>query len=297
MDLQSQQNPSNQQAPQADSTTQPQQPRQVSGSSELEQALQRILNAQNERNPPTTSSNSTLAATQQVQGNAQIAKAPAQSTQQSTQQSTPQVSTSANTDVMGFEVSAGSKAAVNLLHGLGADTNALMNLVQTSIQEQKPLDLTAFQTQFGNNAAYALQAAQALVADSNAYVERAQQQAYSKVGGKEQWEQLTGAFKQQAPHMREAVQQLIQNNQMDAAIALMRSVVPAGQYQQATPMQGALTQPVQTQAHGLTKTQFIAAVQELRKQYPNQSFEMGLPKQLYQELVERRKQAIQAGIN
>lgn len=296
MDLQNQQNPSNQQAPQTGSTTQPQQPQQpqqVSGSSELEQALQRILNAQNAQNPPTTPSNSTLAATQQVQGNAQIAKAPAQSAQQSI----PQVSTPANTDVMGFEVSAGSKAAVQLLHGLGADTNALMNLVQTSIQEQKPLDLTAFQTQFGNNATYALQAAQALVADSNAYVERAQRQAYAKVGGKEQWEQLTNAFKQQAPHMREAVQQLIQNNQMDAAIALMRSVVPAGQYQQATPMQGALIQPVQTQAQGLTKTQFIMAVQELRKQYPNQSFEMGLPAQLYRELVKRREQAIQAGVN
>lgn len=261
-------------------------------SSELEQALQRILDAQNVQRPQNTqtTSQATAQATSQAQGN--------QASQQTPQQSSVAAPASAaNTDAIGFEVSAGSKAAVQLLHGLGADTNALMNLVQASIQEQKPLDLAAFQTQFGNNTAYALQAAQALVADSNAYVERAQQQAYAKVGGKEQWEQLTGAFKQQAPHMREAVQQLIQNNQMDAAIALMRSIVPAGQYQRATPMQGALTQPVQTQAQGLTKTQFITAVQELRKQYPNQSFEMGLPAQLYQELVRRREQAVQAGIN
>lgn len=273
-----------------DSTNQTPQQQVQQPTSELEQALQRILNAQPTQNAQGTSDVATSAV-------APANTSAPQSNQPSPQPAVRPTTQPADADAMGFEVSAGSKAAVQLLHGMGADTNVLMNLVQASIQEQKPLDLAAFQTQFGNNSAYALQAAQALVADSNAYIERAQQQAYEKVGGKEQWEQLTGAFKQQAPHMREAVQQLIQNNQMDAAIALMRSVVPAGQYQRSTPMQGALTQPGQTPAQGLTKTQFITAVQELRKQYPNQSFEVGLPAQLYQELVSRREQAIQAGID
>ena len=47
---------------------------------------------------------------------------------------------------------------------------------------------------------------------------------------------------------------------------------------------------------GLTQTQFIQAVQKLRQQYPNASFETGVAGQLYNELMNRRQAGIQAGI-
>lgn len=193
-----------------------------------------------------------------------------------------------------FELSAGTQAAIQVLGAIGVDGNAVQQLAHEALSTGQPLNLAAFQQQFGNNAAYALQAAQSLLSDAQQFTQRVQQEAYSKVGGEQQWNQLTQQFKANAPHLHEAVQQLVNSNQLDAAVALMRSVVPQ---QVMQPMQGALQQQVAGGTpQGLTQGQFIQAVQKLREQYPNASFETGVAGQLYNELMNRRQAGIQAGL-
>ena len=194
-----------------------------------------------------------------------------------------------------FELSTGTQAAIQVLGAIGVDGAAVQQLAHEALSTGQPLNLAAFQQQFGNNAAYALQAAQSLLSDAQQFTQRVQQEAYSKVGGEQQWNQLTQQFKATAPHLHEAVQQLVNSNQLDAAVALMRSVVPQQGVMQ--PMQGALQQQVAGGTpQGLTQTQFIQAVQKLRQQYPNASFETGVAGQLYNELMNRRQAGIQAGI-
>ena len=194
-----------------------------------------------------------------------------------------------------FELSTGTQAAIQVLGAIGVDGGAVQQLAHEALSTGQPLNLAAFQQQFGNNAAYALQAAQSLLSDAQQFTQRVQQEAYSKVGGEQQWNQLTQQFKATAPHLHEAVQQLVNSNQLDAAITLMRSVVPQQGVMQ--PMQGALQQQVAGGTpQGLTQAQFIQAVQKLRQQYPNASFETGVAGQLYNELMNRRQAGIQAGL-
>ena len=194
-----------------------------------------------------------------------------------------------------FELSTGTQAAIQVLGAIGVDGAAVQQLAHEALSTGQPLNLAAFQQQFGNNAAYALQAAQSLLSDAQQFTQRVRQEAYSKVGGEQQWTQLTQQFKATAPHLHEAVQQLVNSNQLDAAVALMRSVVPQQGVMQ--PMQGALQQQVAGGTpQGLTQGQFIQAVQKLREQYPNASFETGVAGQLYNELMNRRQAGIQAGL-
>jgi hypothetical protein len=184
---------------------------------------------------------------------------------------------------------------MQVLGAIGVDGNAVQQLAHDALSTGQPLNLASFQQQFGNNAAYALQAAQSLLSDAQQFTKRVQQEAYSKVGGEQQWNQLTQQFKATAPHLHEAVQQLVNSNQLDAAVTLMRSVVPQQGVMQ--PMQGALQQQVAGGTpQGLTQGQFIQAVQKLRQQYPNASFETGVAGQLYNELMNRRQAGIQAGV-
>lgn len=218
--------------------------------------------------------------------------APQQTTQQTTQQPAAQPTPAPN---LPFELSTGTQAAIQVLGAIGVDGGAVQQLAHEALSTGQPLNLAAFQQQFGNNAAYALQAAQSLLSDAQQFTQRVQQEAYSKVGGEQQWNQLTQQFKATAPHLHEAVQQLVNSNQLDAAVALMRSVVPQQGVMQ--PMQGALQQQVAGGVlQGLTQAQFIQAVQKLRTQYPNASFETGVPGQLYNELMNRRQAGIQAGL-
>ena len=213
--------------------------------------------------------------------------------QPTTQQLTQQPTTPAPN--LGFELSTGTQAAIQVLGAIGVDGNAVQNLAQEALVSGQPLNLAEFQQQFGNNATYALQAAQSLLGDAQQFTQRVQQEAYSKVGGEQQWNQLTQQFRATAPHLHEAVQQLVNSNQLDAAVALMRSVVPQQGVMQ--PMQGALQQQVAGGVpQGLTQVQFIQAVQKLRTQYPNASFETGVAGQLYNELMNRRQAGIQAGL-
>ena len=215
-----------------------------------------------------------------------------QTTQQTTQQPAAQPTPAPN---LPFELSTGTQAAIQVLGAIGVDGAAVQQLAHEALSTGQPLNLAAFQQQFGNNAAYALQAAQSLLSDAQQFTQRVQQEAYSKVGGEQQWNQLTQQFKATAPHLHEAVQQLVNSNQLDAAVALMRSVVPQQGVMQ--PMQGALQQQVAGGTpQGLTQAQFIQAVQKLRQQYPNASFETGVAGQLYNELMNRRQAGIQAGL-
>lgn len=218
--------------------------------------------------------------------------APQQVIQQTTQQPVTQPTPAPN---LPFELSTGTQAAIQVLGAIGVDGAAVQQLAHEALSTGQPLNLAAFQQQFGNNAAYALQAAQSLLSDAQQFTQRVQQEAYSKVGGEQQWNQLTQQFKATAPHLHEAVQQLVNSNQLDAAVALMRSVVPQQGIMQ--PMQGALQQQVAGGTpQGLTQAQFIQAVQKLRQQYPNASFETGVAGQLYNELMNRRQAGIQAGL-
>lgn len=252
---------------------------------ELQQMLAQLL--QNQQPQQTASA---TPATQPVvpQVPQQIAQPAAQT---ATQTATQQPATAPN---LPFELSTGTQAAIQVLGAIGVDGDAVQNLAQEALVSGQPLNLAAFQQQFGNNAAYALQAAQSLLSDAQQFTQRVQQEAYSKVGGEQQWNQLTQQFKATAPHLHEAVQQLVNSNQLDAAVTLMRSVVPQ---QVMQPMQGALQQQVAGGVpQGLTQVQFIQAVQKLRTQYPNASFETGVAGQLYNELMNRRQAGIQAGL-
>lgn len=199
-----------------------------------------------------------------------------------------------DTNALGFEVSHGTQTALSMLGAVGVDANAVAALAQDAMSKNANLDLAAFQMQFGDKAAYALQAAQSLMQDGSAYRDTLKQQAYASVGGEQQWLDLTNKFKATAPHLQPAVQQLVNNLQFDAAVALMRSVVPVGQQ----PMQGAVTANAQpTVQNGvLTQTQFLAAYDELKAKYPNQSFEVGQAGALYKELLRMRQAGIQAGV-
>lgn len=199
-----------------------------------------------------------------------------------------------DTNALGFEVSHGTQTALSMLGAVGVDANAVAALAQDAMSKNANLDLAAFQMQFGDKAAYALQAAQSLMQDGSAYRDTLKQQAYASVGGEQQWLDLTNKFKATAPHLQPAVQQLVNNLQFDAAVALMRSVVPVGQQ----PMQGAVTANAQpTVQNGvLTQTQFLAAYDELKAKYPNQSFETGQAGALYKELLRMRQAGIQAGL-
>lgn len=265
----------------------PQQPAgQTAGqTAELQQMLAQLLqNQQPQQTTPAAPAPATQSTPPAVQ----------QPTQQPVQQPAQQPATQAVPN-LGFELSTGTQAAIQVLGAIGVDGNAVQNLAQEALVSGQPLNLAAFQQQFGNNAAYALQAAQSLLSDAQQFTQRVQQEAYSKVGGEQQWNQLTQQFKATAPHLHEAVQQLVNSNQLDAAIALMRSVVPQQGVMQ--PMQGALQQQVAGGVpQGFTEAQFVQAVQKLRTQYPNASFETGTAGMLYQELLNRRIAGKQAGL-
>lgn len=294
MDLQNQQLPAgavNQQQMQTQQTQQgypqqqdqQQQQMQQQQNAELMQQLQELLSKQS-------------AQQQMQQAGQQPQQQQPQQTQQTQQQvpQQPQQPQQLDTNALGFEVSHGTQTALSMLGAVGVDANAVAALAQDAMSKNANLDLAAFQMQFGDKAAYALQAAQSLMQDGSAYRDTLKQQAYASVGGEQQWLDLTNKFKATAPHLQPAVQQLVNNLQFDAAVALMRSVVPVGQQ----PMQGAVTASAQpTVQNGvLTQTQFLAAYDELKAKYPNQSFEVGQAGALYKELLRMRQAGIQAGI-
>ena len=232
---------------------------------------------------------------QQQQNPQQVQQQPQQTQQtQQVQQQQPQQPQQLDTNALGFEVSHGTQTALSMLGAVGVDANAVAALAQDAMSKNANLDLAAFQMQFGDKAAYALQAAQSLLQDGSAYRDTLKQQAYASVGGEQQWLDLTNKFKATAPHLQPAVQQLVNNLQFDAAVALMRSVVPVGQQ----PMQGAVNASAQPSVQNgvLTQTQFLAAYDELKVKYPNQSFETGQAGALYKELLRMRQAGIQAGI-
>jgi hypothetical protein len=287
MDLNNQQLPAGvqqQQQPQQTQQGYPQQDQQYQQqpNAELMQQLQELL------------------AKQGNQGNQQYpVQNPQQQQQQQTQQTQqvqqqPQQQQQLDTNALGFEVSHGTQTALSMLGAVGVDANAVAALAQDAMAKNASLDLAAFQMQFGDKAAYALQAAQSLLQDGSAYRDTLKQQAYASVGGEQQWLDLTNKFKATAPHLQPAVQQLVNNLQFDAAVALMRSVVPVGQQ----PMQGAVTASAQPSVQNgvLTQTQFLTAYDELKAKYPNQSFETGQAGALYKELLRMRQAGIQAGI-
>ena len=296
MDLNNQQLPAGSQQQQMQSTQQTQQGypqqqdqqfQQQQQNAELMQQLQELLSKQTQQ-------------TQQQQAGQQQQQIQQQQQPQQTQQ-TPQQPQQVqqqqqqlDTNALGFEVSHGTQTALSMLGAVGVDANAVAALAQDAMSKNANLDLAAFQMQFGDKAAYALQAAQSLMQDGSAYRDTLKQQAYASVGGEQQWLDLTNKFKATAPHLQPAVQQLVNNLQFDAAVALMRSVVPVGQQ----PMQGAVTANAQpTVQNGvLTQTQFLAAYDELKAKYPNQSFETGQAGALYKELLRMRQAGIQAGI-
>lgn len=266
--------------PQQDQQYQQQQP-----NAELMQQLQELLakqgNQQAQQQNP-----------QQVQQ--QQPQQPQQPQQVQPQPQQPQQPQQLDTNALGFEVSHGTRTALSMLGAVGVDANAVAALAQDAMSKNANLDLAAFQMQFGDKAAYALQAAQSLLQDGSAYRDTLKQQAYASVGGEQQWLDLTNKFKATAPHLQPAVQQLVNNLQFDAAVALMRSVVPVGQQ----PMQGAVTASAQPSVQNgvLTQTQFLTAYDELKAKYPNQSFETGQAGALYKELLRMRQAGIQAGI-
>lgn len=264
----------------AGQSTAPQQTTQqpVGQSAELQQLLTQLLQNQQQQTSPAGTTEAAPAAP----------AAP-------TAQSAPTAAQPTPAPNLPFELSTGTQAALQVLGAIGVDGAAVQQLAHEALSTGQPLNLAAFQQQFSNNAAYALQAAQSLLSDAQQFTQRVQQEAYSKVGGEQQWNQLTQQFKATAPHLHEAVQQLVNSNQLDAAVALMRSVVPQQGVMQ--PMQGALQQQVAGGTpQGLTQGQFIQAVQKLRQQYPNASFETGVAGQLYNELMNRRQAGIQAGL-
>jgi len=266
----------NQQMQQPQQQQQDQQP-----NAELMQQLQELLAKQGNQQDP-----------QQQQQ--QIPQQPQQTQQTQQVQQQPQQPQQLDTNALGFEVSHGTQTALSMLGAVGVDANAVAALAQDAMAKNANLDLAAFQMQFGDKAAYALQAAQSLLQDGSAYRDTLKQQAYASVGGEQQWLDLTNKFKATAPHLQPAVQQLVNNLQFDAAVALMRSVVPVGQQ----PMQGAVNASAQPSVQNgvLTQTQFLTAYDELKAKYPNQSFETGQAGALYKELLRMRQAGIQAGI-
>lgn len=284
MDLNQQQAAGAQQQQQQMQQQQQQYPQQQEQpNAELMQQLQELLAKQGNQQA------------QQQQNPQQVQQQPQQTQQtQQVQQQQPQQPQQLDTNALGFEVSHGTQTALSMLGAVGVDANAVAALAQDAMSKNANLDLAAFQMQFGDKAAYALQAAQSLLQDGSAYRDTLKQQAYASVGGEQQWLDLTNKFKATAPHLQPAVQQLVNNLQFDAAVALMRSVVPVGQQ----PMQGAVNASAQPSMQNgvLTQTQFLAAYDELKAKYPNQSFETGQAGALYKELLRMRQAGIQAGL-
>lgn len=284
MDLNQQQAAGAQQQQQQMQQQQQQYPQQQEQpNAELMQQLQELLAKQGNQQA------------QQQQNPQQVQQQPQQTQQtQQVQQQQPQQPQQLDTNALGFEVSHGTQTALSMLGAVGVDANAVAALAQDAMSKNANLDLAAFQMQFGDKAAYALQAAQSLLQDGSAYRDTLKQQAYASVGGEQQWLDLTNKFKATAPHLQPAVQQLVNNLQFDAAVALMRSVVPVGQQ----PMQGAVNASAQPSVQNgvLTQTQFLAAYDELKAKYPNQSFEAGQVGALYKELLRMRQAGIQAGL-
>ena len=280
MDLNQQQAAGAQQQMQQQQQQYPQQQEQPNA--ELMQQLQELLAKQGNQQA------------QQQQNPQQVQQQPQQTQQTQQVQQQPQQPQQLDINALGFEVSHGTQTALSMLGAVGVDANAVAALAQDAMSNNANLDLAAFQMQFGDKAAYALQAAQSLLQDGSAYRDTLKQQAYASVGGEQQWLDLTNKFKATAPHLQPAVQQLVNNLQFDAAVALMRSVVPVGQ----TPMQGAVNASAQPSVQNgvLTQTQFLAAYDELKAKYPNQSFETGQAGALYKELLRMRQAGIQAGI-
>lgn len=273
-----------QQQPQQTQQGYPQQDQQYQQpNAELMQQLQELLAKQGNQQDPA-----------QQQQQQQIPQQPQQTQQTQQVQPQQQQPQQLDTNALGFEVSHGTQTALSMLGAVGVDANAVAALAQDAMAKNANLDLAAFQMQFGDKAAYALQAAQSLLQDGSAYRDTLKQQAYASVGGEQQWLDLTNKFKATAPHLQPAVQQLVNNLQFDAAVALMRSVVPVGQQ----PMQGAVTASAQPSVQNgvLTQTQFLTAYDELKAKYPNQSFETGQVGALYKELLRMRQAGIQAGI-
>lgn len=283
MDLNQQQAAGAQQQQQMQQQQQQYPQQQEQPNAELMQQLQELLAKQGNQQA------------QQQQNPQQVQQQPQQTQQtQQVQQQQPQQPQQLDTNALGFEVSHGTQTALSMLGAVGVDANAVAALAQDAMSKNANLDLAAFQMQFGDKAAYALQAAQSLMQDGSAYRDTLKQQAYASVGGEQQWLDLTNKFKATAPHLQPAVQQLVNNLQFDAAVALMRSVVPVGQQ----PMQGAVNASAQPSVQNgvLTQTQFLAAYDELKAKYPNQSFETGQAGALYKELLRMRQAGIQAGI-
>ena len=150
---------------------------------------------------------------------------------------------------------------------------AMQPLLQPALQNNDPtkLDIAAFVQHYGQHAELAIQAAQAVVADSAAVMRTIQQEAYGLVGGQAQWDSLTTNFKGVAPELVPAVQTMVNNRQLAAAVAFMQQTLQhRGVSTQA--MQG-VTPNNPAVSSGLSEADFRTKVQELHKKYPYASFE------------------------
>jgi len=215
----------------------------------------------------------------------------------------------------GWEVQTGTKTAVQMLAAQGADVSAMQPLLQQAIRSGNvaDLDITAFQAAFGEHTPAALRVAQSIVADAQQGIQQARDYVFNAVGGEQQWSELLQTFKQCSPQQVPAVQLLMDNRQFDAAIALMQAAVQstvqstvqaAPQGAQGAPgALGAVQRPMQgvqgaavPARSGLSASEFYTKLQELRAKYPNRSLESGAPAEEYQQLLQLRKQGMQAGI-
>lgn len=127
-----------------------QQAQQQQQNAELMQQLQELLSKQTQ---------------QQTQQTGQQQQAPQQTQQTQQVQQVQQQPQQLDTNALGFEVSHGTQTALSMLGAVGVDANAVAALAQDAMSKNANLDLAAFQMQFGDKAAYALQAAQSLMQD------------------------------------------------------------------------------------------------------------------------------------
>lgn len=161
-------------------------------------------------------------------------------------------------------------------------------------QDLNLIDSAFIKERFGEHAGYAEMLAKAYLEDQLGQADKAVQEAYSIVGGKEQWEVAAQLFNSKAPEaMRAAAKALADSGKLTQAVQLVAS------YCQDTGL--VATQNPLVRASGAVNTALSAAdfrteYTKLRQEAGNRSLESPKFSSRYNDLMQRREAGRRMGI-
>lgn len=157
------------------------------------------------------------------------------------------------------------------------------------------VDKAFLQEKLGDKAQHAIALCEAMVQEGLNQMQNLRQEAYSVAGGEAQWQRAAELFRAKAdPALVQAVAAMMDNgNVKQGATVVMTTVQGLGLLTNSNPLVTG-DAPTGTPSTALNSADFKAAMTELKKQNGNRSLDNN---KQYQDLVERRRQGMLAGLN